>query len=94
MSGLCTLCDRYFQCVQVSDFGLSRVMDAVSGSTFGQHSFGALTHAAPELIRGEQLCKASDVYSVGVLVWELLTGQVSLGFRKGVTPQLPTMSLL
>lgn len=89
---------------QVSDFGLSRVMDAISAangtaaataesfwggdtsaSTSGsgaplghnpaQH-FGALSHAAPELIRGEALGKASDVYSVGVLLWELVTGQV------------------
>jgi serine/threonine protein kinase len=93
--------------LQVSDFGLSRVMDAISaangttataaGSSCGDASaaggnassgaplgqwpaqaqhFGALSHAAPELIRGDDLSKASDVYSVGVLLWELVTGQV------------------
>ncbi|WIA40607.1 hypothetical protein OEZ86_013945 [Tetradesmus obliquus] len=91
---------------KVSDFGLSRVMDAISaangtaasssscgdasatpagspgaGVPLGQsrsqaQHFGALSHAAPELIRGGELSKASDVYSVGVLLWELLTGQV------------------
>lgn len=39
--------------------------------------FGALSHAAPELILGQELSKASDVYSIGVLLWEMLTGQVS-----------------
>jgi serine/threonine protein kinase len=90
--------------LQVSDFGLSRVMDAISaangtaassscgdacaaggsascGAPLGQwpaqaQHFGALSHAAPELIRGDDLSKASDVYSVGVLLWELVTGQV------------------
>ncbi|KAF6253847.1 hypothetical protein COO60DRAFT_383790 [Scenedesmus sp. NREL 46B-D3] len=96
---------------KVSDFGLSRVMDAISaangtaataassscgdpssavaaaaagnaspGVPLGQwpvqaQQFGALSHAAPELMRGGELSKASDVYSVGVLLWELLTGQ-------------------
>lgn len=45
-----------------------------------QPRFGALSHAAPELIQGQELSKASDVYSIGVLLWELLTGQVSFGY--------------
>lgn len=52
-----------------------------SGAPIGQWPmqahFGALSHAAPELIKGEKLSKASDVYSVGVLLWELVTGKVS-----------------
>lgn len=43
-----------------------------------QPRFGALSHAAPELIQGQELSKASDVYSIGVLLWELLTGQVRM----------------
>lgn len=60
-------------CLQVSDFGLSCVagMDAS-----WQRSIGALTHAAPELLAGEPMSKAADVYAVGVLLWELMTGQV------------------
>lgn len=62
---------------QVADFGLSRVMD-VMGETLPleQQGFGALTHAAPELLSGQPLCAACDVFSVGVLLWELLVGQV------------------
>lgn len=55
-------------------------MAGAGGGSLGwqpcQHRFGALSHAAPELIQGAQLSKASDVYSIGVLLWELLTGQV------------------
>jgi hypothetical protein len=63
--------------LQVADFGLSRVMD-VMGETLPleQQGFGALTHAAPELLSGQPLCAACDVFSVGVLLWELLVGQV------------------
>lgn len=78
---------------QVSDFGLSQVLDmfeTAGGSTTGASTpttsggggggapqcFGALTHAAPELVRGEPMSRESDVYAVGVLLWELLTCEV------------------
>lgn len=61
-------------------------MAASAGAPIGewqaQPHFGALSHAAPELIRGEELSKASDVYSVGVLLWELVTGQVCVKLIK------------
>lgn len=72
--------------------GAEAAAAAAPSSSLGAHSqyqqprFGALSHAAPELIRGEALSKASDVYSVGVLLWELLSGQVRrrcLGCHEG-----------
>ncbi len=64
--------------LQVSDFGLSQVLDAVSGTVNGTHTFGALTHAAPEVVAGQALDKPADVFSIGVLLWELITSQVSV----------------
>jgi serine/threonine protein kinase len=55
-----------------------------------QQHFGALTHAAPELVSGAPMTKAADVYSVGVLLWELLTGQVSSSWPQ----QAPAAGLL
>jgi len=73
-------------CARVSDFGLSQVLDmfetadgglvGAGAGGFGSHCFGALTHAAPELLRGGAMSRESDVYAVGVLLWELLTSEV------------------
>ena len=72
--------------LQVSDFGLSRVVDAMSGSASpDKHGIGALTHAAPELLTGMPLTMSCDVYSVGVLLWELVTGNVSIIIMKAAS---------
>ena len=62
-----------------AEAGHADAAEDAAGGSLGwqpcQPRFGALSHAAPELIRGQQLSKASDVFSIGVLLWELLSGQ-------------------
>jgi serine/threonine protein kinase len=58
--------------VQVSDFGLSRTVqgdDAIQTRTHG-----TVTHMPPELLMQGTMSKAVDVYSFGVICWEMLMG--------------------
>ena len=58
------------------DFGLARVLDSDSDTEITQAGPAPMTiaYASPEQVRGERQTVASDVYSLGVILYELLTG--------------------
>jgi len=64
--------------VRLVDFGIARVLDAPMASapaTEQGERLMTLAYASPEQIRGEPTGIASDVYSLGVVAYELLCGQ-------------------
>jgi serine/threonine protein kinase len=60
--------------VRVGDFGIAKTDLATDATTTGT-VVGTLGYLAPERLHGEPATAASDVYSVGVLLYEALTGQ-------------------
>ncbi|PRP85743.1 putative leucine-rich repeat receptor-like protein kinase [Planoprotostelium fungivorum] len=60
---------------KVSDFGLSRETQTVDTAAQTQNSVGPLKWMAPEAMRDRIYSQATDVFSFGVTVWEILTEQ-------------------
>ncbi|MGB1253943.1 MAG: protein kinase domain-containing protein [Candidatus Promineifilaceae bacterium] len=60
--------------VKVTDFGIAR---AISEATVGgEQVWGTPHYFAPEQARGLRATPSSDVYSLGIILYELLTGQL------------------
>jgi len=68
------LYDRKTNTVKVSDFGIARIADSKqtqTGIVMGSPSF-----MSPEQIRGEKLTGKSDIFSLGVSLYQLLSGEL------------------
>lgn len=63
--------------VKLTDFGLARVISdiPVSDST-GAVLLGTMAYLSPEQVQQQRLDQRSDVYSAGILLFEMLTGRV------------------
>ncbi len=61
--------------VKVTDFGIARAADATTISHFGD-ILGSAKYMSPEQAAGEEVGPASDLYSLGVVLYEMLTGRV------------------
>ena len=60
---------------RLADFGIARIWDSDSGLTLPGTAIGTPTYMSPEQVDGRDLDGRSDLYSVGLVAWEMLTGQ-------------------
>ncbi len=67
--------------VYLTDFGLARQIDATTGVTATGAFVGTLDYVAPEQIRGERVDARADVYALGCVLYELLTGNPPFAAR-------------
>jgi streptogramin lyase/predicted Ser/Thr protein kinase len=59
----------------LADFGLSRRLGEAGAALNATQSLGTVDYAAPEQIRGEEVDGRADLYSLGCLLCECLTGE-------------------
>ena len=72
--------------VKVMDFGIARAGD--SGMTEVGSVLGTAQYLAPEQAQGQQVDERSDLYSVGIVLYEMLTGTVPFKGDTAVTVAL------
>ncbi|MFN8096712.1 MAG: Stk1 family PASTA domain-containing Ser/Thr kinase [Dermatophilaceae bacterium] len=61
--------------VKVADFGLARAVTSETATSAATEVMGTLSYISPEQIEHNDVTKRSDVYSAGLVLWEMLTGQ-------------------
>jgi serine/threonine-protein kinase len=57
--------------VLLTDFGIARLTDAATATMVG---FGTPAYMAPELVQGKDPTPQSDIYSLGIVLYEMVTG--------------------
>jgi hypothetical protein len=67
----------------LSDFGIARAVESTTNLTQSGHIVGTPQYMAPEQWKGDPLDGRTDIYALGVLVYQLLTG--SLPFNAPTT---------
>ena len=87
--------------VKLLDFGIAKALDPLEGlhgEDGGHTTVGGVrpftpNYASPEQVRGEPVSTATDIYSLGVLLYQMLTGARPTG-RNATTPTAAAKSVL
>lgn len=61
---------------KVTDFGIARTSNANTITLTGGVAFGSVHYFSPEQARGGHVTERSDLYSLGIILYEMLTGEV------------------
>ena len=77
--------------VKVADFGIARVASG-GHSTLTQEALGSVHYISPEQARGDRTDARSDIYSAGVVLYEMLTGRLPFEGESAVSVAIQHLS--
>lgn len=70
----------------VTDFGIARLLDNAALSLTGGRALGTPLYMSPEQIKGSSVSAATDIYALGVMLYQMLGGRVPFD---GSDPTIP-----
>ncbi len=59
----------------ISDFGIAKLSQAQTGNVTGSAIIGTPAYMAPEQAQGDEIDGRTDIYSLGIILYEMLTGK-------------------
>src|SRR5207248_3569478 len=63
----------YYTFAKIGDLGISK--SATESTDDNNENYGIIPYMSPEIFQGQKYTTASDVYSFGMIMWELMTGR-------------------
>ena len=61
--------------IKLTDFGIAKDADATTKTFDGKNVVGSVHYISPEQAKGEEVGTESDIYSVGIMLFEMLVGK-------------------
>src|SRR6266542_1497885 len=66
--------------IVISDLGISK--SSIESTNDDNEIYGIIPYMAPEILQGKEYTTASDIYSFGMIMWELMTGRMPFWDQK------------
>lgn len=63
-------------CIKLADFGIAKFTGAATKTYSGNEALGSVYYISPEQAKGETVDAQADIYSTGVMLYEMLSGSV------------------
>jgi serine/threonine-protein kinase len=76
--------------IKVMDFGIARIFNGET-KTMSDETIGSVHYISPEQAKGTVIDSKSDIYSVGIILYEMLTGTVPFDAENAVTVAIMQM---
>lgn len=71
--------------LKVTDFGIARTLNKEGATVDGKNAIGTVHYISPEQARGGYVDEKSDIYSMGVVLYEMLTGTLPFDGENAVS---------
>ena len=78
--------------LRMMDFGIARISRAENQIQSGKKTMGSVHYISPEQAKGEETDPKSDIYSVGVMMYEMLSGQLPFDAEDAVEVAIKQIS--